>query len=244
MWKGKRVCFLGDSITEGVGVMPGERYFDILSSKFEFNAYGYGVNGAKFINLMKQAETMHNDFGSDVDVIFVFAGTNNFNGGTPLGSWYDETEENVVSMKNEDGTPAEYQKRRKRSFNLDNETFKGCINTVMSYLKHNYATKQIIMMTPIHRAFAQFSNDNIQYNELYSNKIGLFIDEYVQALREASQIWSAELIDLNRIGGFFPLYDEGKMYFVNKDTDCLHLNAAGHNRLADIIGSKLSNIYL
>ena len=244
-WSGKRVCFLGDSITEGVGgIKAGERYFDLLGAEFGFEACGYGVNGASFLDLMKQAEKMRADHGDDVDAIFILAGTNNYYGAMPLGSWFDESVEIVVAQRNDDGTPKIEERRTKRKFSFDKNTFRGSINTVMSYLRHNYAAKQIVLMTPIHRAFATFGPANIQYNELYSNSIGLFIGDYVEAVREASSLWSAELIDLHRISGLFPLYDESAGYFLNSETDRLHPNQLGNMRMARAIASKLPSIAL
>lgn len=53
-WEGKTVCFLGDSITDGVGVGAGERYFDLMDGMIGIKSVGYGVNGAQFINLIDQ----------------------------------------------------------------------------------------------------------------------------------------------------------------------------------------------
>ena len=115
--KGKNICFPGDSITEGVGGLKvGERYFDLLGADIGFNAYGYGVNGARFLGLKRQAEKMHDEHGDDVDAIFLFAGTNDYNSALPLGVWFDETEEIVVAERNEDGTPKIEEKRLKRNF--------------------------------------------------------------------------------------------------------------------------------
>lgn len=244
-WSGKRVCFLGDSITEGVGGLKvGERYFDLLGAEFGFEACGYGVNGASFLDLLKQAEKMHADHGDDVDAIFILAGTNNYYGAMPLGNWFDESVEIVAAQRGEDGTPKIEERRTKREFSFDKNTFRGSINTVMSYIRHHYATKQIVLMTPIHRAFATFGPTNIQYSELYSNSIGLFIGDYVGVVREASSIWSTELIDLHRISGLFPLYDESAGYFLNSETDRLHPNQAGNMRMARAIASKLPAIAL
>ena len=33
VWKGKHICFLGDSITDAVTVNVGERYFELLAEK-------------------------------------------------------------------------------------------------------------------------------------------------------------------------------------------------------------------
>lgn len=160
----------------------------------------------------------------------------------PVGEWFDISQEEVVTIKNSDGSPKVVQKRKKRTFNTDPETFCGGINVVLSFLKHKYADKQIVLMTPIHRAFATFGNENIQYDEMYSNNIGLFIDDYVEKIREASSVWATEIIDLYSSGGLFPLFDEGAHYFSNAETDRLHPGTDGHRRIADVIKSKLNVI--
>ena len=73
IWKGKHVCFLGDSITDTVTVNVGERYFELLAEKVGFIPHGYGVNGAQYHNLLSQAERMREELGDTVDAIFLFA---------------------------------------------------------------------------------------------------------------------------------------------------------------------------
>lgn len=90
---------MGDSITERVGVRPGDRYFDILGNELGIDVHGYGVNGARFRDLVKQVQRMNNDFGENIDTISVFAGTNDFNSSTPLGNWFNICEEEVVAKK-------------------------------------------------------------------------------------------------------------------------------------------------
>lgn len=243
-FKNRRICFLGDSITEGIGVNPDKRYFDILAEKLGFEAHGYGVNGSKYIGLLGQAEKMHEDFGGDVDAIFLFAGTNDYNGNTPLGSWFSEMVEPFETNRDENGITSRTALFKKRNFDMNPGTFRGSINTVLSYIKHNYAEKQIVLMTPLHRAYSFFDNNNIQRDELYSNEIGYFTDDYAEDVRRASEIWSTELIDLNRISGLFPLFDESAVYFANEDTDRLHPGRRGHERLAEVIGRKLQSIAL
>ena len=84
----------------------------------------------------------------------------------------------------------------------DDRTFRGRINCVLSYLKTNYPTKQIILLTPIHRGYAKFGDNNIQPDESYPNGIGLYVDEYVKAIKEAANVWAVPVIDLNSISGF------------------------------------------
>lgn len=243
-WEGKTVCFLGDSITDGVGVQPGERYLDILGERMKFNACGYGVNGARFIDLYSQALKMNEEHGKNVDAIFIFAGTNDFCGSTIIGDWYTETAADVATIVDENERPVRVDKRIVRSFNMDTSCFKGSINYVLSYLKHNYPQSQIILLTPIHRAFARFSVDNIQYNEMYSNNISKFIGDYVNAVKEAANVWATELIDMNAVSGLFPLYDEWADFFADKDIDRLHPGRLGHIRMADVLEKKMQSIAL
>ena len=145
-------------------------------------------------------------------------------------------------LKNIDNSPACIQKRKKRSFNMDISTLCVSINSVLSFLKHNYADKKIVLMTPLHRAYATLGRKNIQHNELYSNSIDLFIHDYVLKIREAASFLSTELIDLHSKSGLYPLFDESTHYFANFDTDRLHLGKEGHMRIANAIKSKLVNI--
>lgn len=241
-WKNKKVCFLGDSITEGVGVSKDTVYWNLLAEKLGIISLGYGTNGARFLDLFYQSKKMFEENQNDIDAVFLFAGTNDFNGGVPLGDWFIESEKIVAKTLNT-SLQSNSQIRKYREFNYDTKTFKGCINLVLSYLKTNYPDKQIVLMTPIHRAYATFGNENVQYDEMHSNAIGVFFDEYVMAVKEAANIWSTELIDTNACSGFFPLYDKSaNLYFCNFFTDRLHPNSIGHQRLAETIAKKMINI--
>ena len=58
------------------------------------------------------------------------------------------------------------------------------------------------------------------------------MDEYVQALKEAGNVWAVPVIDLNSISGLYPMNDAQTGYFHRADTDRLHPNAEGHRRMA------------
>ena len=77
---------------------------------------------------------------------------------------------------------------------MDSKTVCGRLNRVLSFLKHCYHDKLIVLMTPIHRAYATFGNSNIQYSELYANSAGVFFEDYIKAVREAADVWSVSLI--------------------------------------------------
>lgn len=164
--------------------------------------------------------------GGDIDAILIFAGTNDYNADVPLGEWYAGKDEPVEVS----GPKQEVRKRR--TLQMNGQTFRGRINRVMSYLKTNYPTKQIILLTPIHRGYARFSDDNIQPDESYPNRLGLYVDAYVDVIKEAANVWAVPVIDLNSISGLFPVNDSHTRYFHKEDTDRLHPNADGHYRMA------------
>lgn len=112
--------------------------------------------------------------------------------------------------------------------------------STMSKLKQMYPNKQIVLMTPIHRAIFDPNDKNIQPDENYENMRGLFLDEYVNAVKEAGNVWAVPVIDLNSVSGLFPLCDEGAKLFKSTEHDRLHPNDAGHERMAKTIMYQLS----
>jgi hypothetical protein len=129
--------------------------------------------------------------------------------------------------------------RKYRTPVMNDTTFCGRINKVMSYLKNNYPQQQIIIMTPIHRGFAQFSDKNVQPDENFANSQGLYVETYVNTLKQAAANWAVPLIDLYTISGLYPLADAQAQYFHDKETDRLHPNALGDYRLAKTIQYQL-----
>ena len=78
----------------------------------------------------------------------------------------------------------------------------------MDKLKRMFPEKQIILLTPIHRAFATFGAGNIQPEESYPNRLGLYIHDYVEAIKETANVWSVPVIDLNALCGLNPMIEE------------------------------------
>jgi lysophospholipase L1-like esterase len=145
-----------------------------------------------------------------------------------------------VRLRNPDGTPKLIETRLKRTLNTDPSTYRGAISRLLAFLKEHYGTKRIILMTPLHRAYAEFGDENIQYNELYSNGQMLFIDDYVADVKRAAELFACELIDLFSVSGMYPLADcSAKTYFCSEKTDRLHPNKEGHRLIAKVIEKYL-----
>ena len=135
--------------------------------------------------------------------------------------------------------PKHLVNRKHRYPVMSDETYRGRINQALDYLKRTYPTKQIVLLTPIHRAQFYSSDRNWQPREDYTNKCGEYIDAYVQSVKEAGSLWAMPVIDLNALCGLYPLMDEMAQFFKNAEIDRLHPNDAGHERMAKTIMQQL-----
>ena len=231
-WKGRKVAFLGDSITD-----PNQKnaiYWQFLEQSMGIDAHVYAVSGYRWRHMPEMAAKMKGKDGDDIDAILIFTGTNDYNGGVPIGEWWSVTNETAVYS----GPVTLTQPRRYPNF--DPNTMRGRINATMHELKTNWPDAQIVLMTPIHRAYAKFGEKNVQPPESFPNRNGVYMEEYVKVIREAADIWSVPLIDLYRESGLLPTEEVyAKCFRCHGGTDMLHPNSEGHRRLAELIRLKL-----
>jgi lysophospholipase L1-like esterase len=72
--------------------------------------------------------------------------------------------------------------------------------------------------------------------------LGLYLEDYVNVLREAADIWGASIIDLYRDSGLLPADPAYAKYFRDGGADGkdnLHPNGLGHLRIAQTIAAAL-----
>ncbi|MCW0482979.1 SGNH/GDSL hydrolase family protein [Gaoshiqia sediminis] len=233
-WNGKRVAFLGDSMTQKRDTAI-RVYWEYLTDWLGLEPFVYGISGHQWTGIYGQAQKLQQEKGAGVDAILIFAGTNDYNHGVPLGGFFSET----TRETNHNGKQVV---RKYRSHVETDSTFCGRINKVMAYLKTNFPDQQIIILTPIHRGFAKFRENNVQPEESFANAQGLYLDAYVNALREAASVWAVPLIDLYSLSGLYPMADSHAPYFQHADTDRLHPNTQGNYRLAKTIYYQLQSL--
>ena len=174
--KNKKVNFLGDSITEGVGVSSSEyKYVSVFERKFEPAVVrNYGISGTRFarqISPTVRAPRFDLDFclraaemEDDADIVVVFGGTNDFgHGDAPMGT-------------PDDRTP---------------DTFWGACHTLMSSLIEKYPLATIVFMTPLHRAV-----------ENRENRPSLC--EFVAVIKKVAEYYSIPVLDLYATSGIQP----------------------------------------
>lgn len=215
-WSGKIASFLGDSITYGANTA--KIYHQYLKELVGFSVCNnYGVDGSSITNHSNGICTRYNSVASNSDIIFIFGGTNDFYYNKPLGEWYTLS-----------GTT--------RTLNNNMSTFRGALAVICDGLITKFPTKQIVLMTPIHR----FTFGS-QQTDLQANANGLYLDDYVECVKEAGKIFGIPVIDLNGESGLYPMNTENaNAYFHTSDK--LHPNADGHLKMARTIQGKLRTI--
>ena len=251
-WQGARVAYLGDSITDKSQIEKGqnETYWSYLEKMLGTVSYVYGISGHRWSQIPGQTNKLIAEHGQEVDAIMIFVGTNDYNANIPLGEWFTEEVVEVEVSGHKGSKSGVMAERKKRTIAMDDKTVRGRINIAMSQLKREYPTKQIILLTPIHRGDALLSDRNIQPNELYANGVGEYIDAYVEVVKEAGNVWAVPVIDLNSICGLYPLEETNALYWrrpsleKSKKTgknriDRLHPNSAGHLRMARALAYQL-----
>lgn len=229
-WQGKRVGYIGDSITDPNSYGDKIRkYWSFLEEWLGITPYVYGVSGRQWNDVVRQADLLKKEHGDEVDAILVFLGTNDFNHGVPVGEWYTEQEEQVMAAR---GEPKKLVTRKRRTLIMSDETYKGRINIGIQHLKKLFPDKQIILLTPLHRSFADFGEKNVQPDESYQNRSGEYMDVYIDAIKEAGNLWGIPVIDFNAVTGLNPMVEEQVSYFYDAGFDRLHPSTKGQERMA------------
>lgn len=236
-WYGKRIAYIGDSVTDpnqGGGQVT--HYWQFLADWLHSTPLVHAVSGFNWTHAIGLTDQLHKEVGQEVDGIIVFLGTNDYNDDLPLGTWFTEKPEEVQRGK----AGREFRDvRLHRTLNTDQGTMCGRINVAMQHLKELYPTKQIVLLTPLHRGYACFGEGNRQPSEDYRNEQGLYIDDYVRMIEEAGRVWSVPVIDLFSVSGLLPTMPSQRQYFCDEQTDQLHPNTEGHRRLARTLLTQL-----
>ena len=132
--KGRTINFLGDSITEGKGVLdPQNRFVDRIAAEGECFCRNYGVGGTRIARQSKASDPTRYDLDynarflcmdHNADLLVVFGGTNDFgHGDAPMGS------------KGDSGV----------------YTFYGAVQSLYTSIRTRYDSNQVIILTPLHR---------------------------------------------------------------------------------------------
>ncbi len=206
---GKKVGFLGDSITAGaVATKEENRFTSVFQTISNSTVFVNGICGTR---IARQAEPSCNpefdqyfasrisDLESKLDYIIIFGGTNDFgHGDAPLGCI-------------EDTMP---------------DTFYGAIYDLVAKIKDKYKDSIIYVVTPLHRL-----DEYMDFNE-WKLPLKKSLKEVANAIKEVSDKLNVKVIDLYNNDELNPFTGDGIKYF---SSDGLHPNDLGHKKIAELI---------
>lgn len=237
-WQGKRVALLGDSISDpnGPKYWGHPLYFSYLEEWLGMEVYDYAVSGREWNDIPRQVSLLEKEHGADVDAFLILMGTNDYNMGVPTGEWYTETVESVLAGSDM-RAPATMQFRKRRTLVMDNATMKGRINIALKFIKEKYPRCPVVLLTPLKRGWFQIDEGNVQPEETYQNRAGEYLDAYVDAIKEAGNVWSVNVIDLHAVSNMDPLH--GQDFYYQGGNDLLHPGAEGSRHLASVLYYQL-----
>jgi len=213
--KGKKILFLGDSITEGARTSgKAARFSSLIQESEGADCVNYGIGGTRIAYQNKPSENARWDLNfvdrvdemdSETDFVVVFGGTNDYgHGDAAIGTF-------------EDRTP---------------ETFYGAMHTLCSKLIAKYPTADIVFLTPLHRA--------VESQERIKGGVNTFVtlEQYINVMREVLAYYAIPVLDLYKEGKLQPQVPAIKEMYV---PDGLHPNDEGHKILAQKITAFLKS---
>ena len=215
--KGKKIAFLGDSITVGVGTSAPEYiYWNRIAQETGAECYGYGYNGTRIapqhiVAVDEPYETLY--FASrvetmipDADVVVILGGTNDYgHGDAVLGKLGNKT----------------------------NDTFYGAYHLLLAKLIQYYPDAHLVVMTPLHR-----EKENELYNSRGIRNVAPFTG-YVKAIREVAESYGVTVVDLYRDCAICP---GDPVHKVRYCPDGLHPNDLGHELIARCFLNKMKSL--
>lgn len=205
----KKILFLGDSITEGVGASCVENgYVSVFGKISGAEVRSYGISGTR---IARQKHPSNNprcdldfiqrvdDMEAEADVVAVFGGSNDFShGDAPLGNFESR----------------------------DVYTFYGAMHILCQKLINKYPKAMIMFITPLHRP-----NEDSELNE-NGIRCAAPLSGYVDIIKETARYYSLPVLDLYAVSGLQPEVDIIRKLYM---PDGLHPNDAGAKIIAERI---------
>ncbi len=221
--KGKVINFLGDSITEGVGVsdIKNCRYDNVIDRKYGLAGHNnYGVGGTRIAYQSVPSEKPDHDLyfngrahkmDKSADIVVVYGGVNDYIHGD---AYFGTLEDRTLT------------------------TFCGAVYCLMSYLKEAYAGKPVVFMTPAHMNYKGVSDAEASKRPM-KKPDAKPLQAYVDVVKARGKELGIPVLDLFENLGLDPNNEEQRERYT---VDGLHFNDDGHAFLAAALGKFLSEL--
>lgn len=167
---GKKINFLGDSITQGCcATVPEKGFVEMMKTMYGLaESRNYGIGGTRIARQLGTYDWTRSDgdfcsryaeMDADTDIILVFGGTNDHgHGDAPFGCDTDRTA----------------------------DTFSGACHVLFSGLQYTYPQATIVVATPLHRAEEGLPKEGS----------GKLLRDYVDVIRSTAAQYHIPVLDL------------------------------------------------
>lgn len=212
---GFKVNFLGDSITEGVGVtdVAHGRYDNYVAKLLGLAAVNnYGASGTRLAHQTRPSGQPKYDLcfcgraaymDTTADMVVVYGGVNDYiHGDAPFGEMGD-------TMPN---------------------TFCGGVYFLMNYLRETYGDKPLVFLTPARCFYLRNIDDTVPSTHAMKYVPGKELQAYVDVIIQTAKQFGITVLDLYRNLGIDP---HDPAHYEQYTIDGLHFNDAAHRRIAE-----------
>ena len=214
--KGKKILFLGDSITEGHGSSDISKCFvSLIAEREQAHCINYGIGGTRIARQTTPSEdpvwdqdypSRVDDMDPEADIVVVVGGTNDFgHGDAHLGSMEDRSV----------------------------YTFYGALHQLYTSLIEKYPRADIVVLTPLHRL--NEDDPRGDGNKAPSARLKVYVD----IIREMAEYYSLPVLDLYAVSGLQPKVPIIQELYM---PDGLHPSDAGYEILANKITQFLKTL--
>ena len=173
--RGKKINFLGDSITEGLRASgPSARFSHQIAEMCGAECRNYGISGTRIAiqrvpsadpNIDRYFASRVEEMDADADIIVVLGGSNDYlHGDAPMGSMQDRAA----------------------------DTFYGGLHVLYTRLIERYPGRLIVVMTPPHA----IDEERV--------RAGHTLLDYVRVIRQVAEYYALPVLDLYASSGIQP----------------------------------------
>ena len=174
-WFGTKITFFGDSICKGENPensylrMPNDNVAVICAEEFGLaHSVNLGVGGARVASVSaKSLINRYTDIDTESDLVVIMGGTNDFLGGSPLGSMTDVS---------------------------DNTQFIPAYYNLINGIRTRMPSKKMLAVIPFHQAYISAYNGPY-LDESTQNSVGLTLADYRDAIIEVCKKCGVPYLD-------------------------------------------------
>lgn len=228
---GKKIAFLGDSITFGYLVTAETVYHAVLSKISGCISKNLGVSSTGLCTNMKNNMSSQRFITRvteenllDQDLIVIFGGTNDFSyDNKAIGSVFTET---TIFSDTYIGT-------KKLVATTDTDTFDGAMHELIAEIR-SITSAPIIFITPLKRG--RYSTGRPTSSETNIN--GNYLKDYSDTIKKVCEFYSIPVLDLFSNSNL-DLENESIAELYSEDS--LHPNTDGHRVIAELLYRFITN---